>query len=326
MKAVVCTKYGSPDVLQLQEIEKPVPKDNEVLIKIHATTVTKYDCWQRSSTAPPGFWLLSRIYSGLLKPKKTILGTELAGEVESVGKDVTQFKAGDQVFGYPGMNLGAYTEYICLPEDGAVTIKPANATYEEAASALQGPLTALYFLKKGNVQKGQKVLIYGASGGVGSIAVQLAKYFGAEVTGVCSTAKTEMVKSLGADRVIDYGKEDFTRRGETYDVILDTIGKIPISGCKRSLKDNGIYLLTTFGLPKLMQILWFLMTSSRKVFMGTLQERAEDMIFLRGLIETGKLKIVIDRTYPLEQAAGAHRYVESGKKSGNVVLTVSHDI
>ena len=325
MKAMVFEKYGPPDVLQLKEIEKPVPADNEVLIKVNAATVTKYDCWQRSSTAPPGFWLLSRIYGGLLKPKQTILGTELAGEVESAGKDVTRFKAGDQVSGYPGMKLGAYAEYICMPEDGAVAIKPVNTTFEEAACGLQGPLTALYFLRKGNIRKGQKVLIYGASGGVGSSAVQLARYFGAEVTGVCSAAKTEMVKSLGAERVIDYRKEDFTRSGETWDIILDTIGWVPISGCKRSLKDNGTYLLTTFGLPKLMQLIWFSMTSGRKAFFGALKERAEDMDFLSGLIQAGELKIVIDRTYPLEQAADAHRYVESGNKSGNVVLTVSHN-
>jgi NADPH:quinone reductase-like Zn-dependent oxidoreductase len=322
MKAVVCTKYGPPDVLQLKEVAKPVPKDNEVLVKVYATTVTKYDCWQRSSTAPTGFWLLSRIYSGLRKPKKTILGTELAGEIESVGKDVTRFKKGDQVFGYPGMNLGAYAEYICLPEDGAVAIKPANATYEETAAVLQGALTALFFLRKGNIQSGQKVLVFGASGGVGTAAVQLAKYFGAEVTGVCSTTKLELVKSLGADKVIDCTKEDFTKNGQTYDIIFDTtVGKSSIL-CKRSLKNNGFYLLTTFGLPKLFQILWLSMTGSRKIFMGTLKERAEDMIFLKELIEAGKLTIVIDRSYSLDQIAEAHRYVESGHKKGSVVITL----
>ena len=325
MKAVICTKYGPPDVLQLKEVTKPVPRDNEVLIRIYATTVTKYDCWVRSSTAPTGFWLPMRIASGLRKPKKTILGTELSGEIEAAGKDATRLKKGDQVFGYPGMNLGAYAEFICLPEDGVIAIKPSNITYEEAASIPQGALTALFFLRKGNVQSGQKVLIFGASGGVGNYAVQLAKYFGAEVIGVCSTTKFELVKSLGADKVIDYTKEDFTKSGETYDIILDTIGKSSVSGCKRSLKNDGFYLLTTFGLPKLVQILWLSMTSKRKVFYGLLKERTEDLIFLKELIEAGKIKAVIDRSYPFEQAAEAHRYVETGRKKGNVVITMEHN-
>jgi NADPH:quinone reductase-like Zn-dependent oxidoreductase len=325
MKAIVYEKYGPPDVLQLKEVEKPTPKDNEVLIRIYATTVTKYDCWQRSCTAPTGFWLPNRIASGLRKPKRTILGTELAGEVESVGKDVKLFEEGDQVFGFTGMSLGANAEYICMPEEGALAIKPANMTYEEAAAAQQGSLTALFFLRKANIQSGQKVLIFGASGGVGTAAVQLAKYFGAEVTGVCSTTKLELVKSLGADKVIDYTKEDFTKSGETYDVIFDTVGKSSVSGCKRSLKNDGFYLLTTFGLPKLVQLLWLSMTSSKKVFMGTLKERAEDLIFLKELIEAGKIKPVIDRRYPLEQIAEAHRYVEKGHKKGNVVITLEHN-
>jgi NADPH:quinone reductase-like Zn-dependent oxidoreductase len=322
MKAIVCTKYGPPDVLKLKEVEKPIPKDNEVLIKVHATTVTKYDCWMRSSTAPTGFGLLMRIASGIRKPKQPILGTELAGEIESVGKDVKLFKKGDQVFGYLGMSLGAYVEYICLPENGVLAIKPTNMTYEEAAAVQQGALTALFFLRNGNIQSGQKVLVFGASGGVGNNAVQLAKYFGAEVTGVCSTKKLDMVKSLGADKVIDYTKEDFTKSGETYDVIFDTVGKSSVSGCKRSLGDNGFYLLTTFGLPKLVQILWLKMTSSKKVFMGTLEERTEDLIFLKELIENGELKAIIDRTYPLEQTAEAHRYKEKGHAQGKIVITV----
>jgi len=325
MKAIVYHKYGSPDVLQLKEVAKPIPKDNEVLIRVYATTVTTYDCWVRSCTAPPGFWLPMRIASGLRKPKKPILGTELAGEIESVGKDVRRFKEGDQVFGFPPYgSFGAHAEYICLAEDGVVAIKPANMTYEEAAAVPQGALSALFFLRKGNIQSGQKVLIFGASGGVGNFAVQLAKYFGAEVTGVCSTTKLELVKSLGADKVIDYTKEDFTKNGQSYDIIFDTVGKSSVSGCKRSLKKKGFYLFTTFGLPKLVQILWLSMTSSKKVIFGLLKERTEDLIFLKELIEAGKIKAVIDRRYPLEQMAEAHRYVETGHKKGNVVITLEH--
>jgi NADPH:quinone reductase-like Zn-dependent oxidoreductase len=323
MKAIVYERYGPPEVLILKEVEKPAPKDNEVLIKVFATTVTKYDCWVRSCTAPTGFGIPMRIASGIRKPKKPILGTELAGEVEVVGRNVTRFKEGDQVFGYPGMSLGAYAEYICLPEEG-VAIKPANLTYEEAAAVLQGALTALFFLRKGNIQSGQKVLIFGASGGVGIYAVQLARYFGAEVTGVCSTAKLELVKSLGADKVIDYTKEDFTKSGETYDIIFDTVGKTSVSHSKKSLKKKGFYLFATFGLPMLVQILWFKLTSSQKEFSGLLKETTEDLIFLRELIEAGKIKPVIDRRYPLEQTAEAHRYVETGHKKGNVVITVEH--
>ena len=321
MKAIVYEKYGPPDVLKLEEVEKPTPKEDEVLIKVFATTVTKYDCWMRSSTAPPGFWLPSRIASGLRKPKQPILGTELAGEIEAVGAEVTKIKVGDQVFGFSA-NLAAYAEYICLPE-GSVGIKPANMTYEEAAAVPQGALTALHFLRKGNVQSGGKVLIFGASGGVGGYAVQLSKHhFGAEVTGVCSTTKLELVKSLGAEKVIDYTKEDFTKNGENYDIIFDTIGKSSISRSKRSLKKKGFYLFTTFGLPKLFQVLWLAMTSSNKVIFGVLKERTEDLIFLKDLIETGKIKSVIDRSYPLEQTAEAHKYVETGQKKGQVVITL----
>ena len=325
MKAIVYTEYGPPDVLQLKEVAKPIHKDNEVLIKVYAATVTKFDCWQRSSTAPTGFWLFQRITMGLIKPKKTILGTELSGEIESVGKDVKRFKEGDQVFASTGMNMGANVEYICMPEDGPVATKPVNITYEEAAAVPQGALAALFFLKKGNIKSGQKVLIFGASGGVGTFAVQLAKHFGAEVTGVCSTVKVEFVESLGADKVIDYTKEDFTKSGETYDIIFDTVGKSSISGCVKSLKKKGFYLFTTFGLPKLIQILWLSMTSSKKVIYGLVEERAEDLIFLKELIEAGKIKTVIDKRYPLEQTAEAHKYVETGHKKGHVVITVEHN-
>jgi NADPH:quinone reductase-like Zn-dependent oxidoreductase len=325
MKTIVYEKYGPPDVLQLKEVEKPTPKEDEVRIEIHATTVTKYDCWVRSCTAPPGFGLLMRIASGR-KPKQPILGTELAGEIDAVGVDVTRLKVGDQVFGYPGMNLGAYAEYICLPEE-AVAIKPTNVTYEEAAAVLQGALTALFFLRKGHIQRGQKVLIFGASGGVGGYAVQLAKHhFGADVTGVCSTTKLAYVKSLGADQVIDYTKEDFTQNGQVYDVIFDTVGKTSVSRSKRSLKEKGSYLLATFGLPMLVQLLWLSRTGSQNVEYGTLEEKTEDLIFLKDLIEAGEIKPVIDRCYPLEQAAEAHRYVESGYKKGSVVITVGHNI
>jgi NADPH:quinone reductase-like Zn-dependent oxidoreductase len=322
VKAILYERYGPPDVLQLKEVEKPTLKDNEVLVRVYATTVTKYDCWMRSSTAPPGFGLPMRIASGIRKPKKPILGTDLAGEIEAVGKDVTRFRKGDLVFGYHGMSMGAYVEYLCLPETGVLALKPANMTYEQAAAVPQGALTALFFLRKGGIQSGHKILVLGASGGIGLFAVQLAKYFGAEVTGVCSTAKLELVKSVGADEVVDYTKEDFTERGESYDIIFDTVGKSPFSGSVRSLKKEGFYLSATFGLPRLFRILWFKLTSGKNEFSGLLKETTEDLIFLRELIEAGSLRAVVDRCYPLEQAAEAHRYVEAGRKQGSVVITV----
>ncbi|MFC1946929.1 NAD(P)-dependent alcohol dehydrogenase [Chloroflexota bacterium] len=321
MKAIVYTEYGPPEVLKLKEVENPVPEDNEVLIRISATTVTKFDCWTRSCTAPTGMGLLSRIAGGFFKPRTTIIGTELAGEIQSVGKDVKRFETGDQVFAFTE-NLGAYGEYICLPEDGAVAIKPINMTYEEAAAVPYGGLTVLYFLRKANIQSGQKVLIFGASGGLGIFAVQLAKHFGAEVTGVCSTEKLELVKSLGADKVIDYTKEDFTKNGETYDVIFDTVGKSSFSRSSRMLKKKGFYIFSTFGLPKLIQMLWLSLMSSKKVIIGVLKGRAEDLFFLKELIEEGKIRVVIDRTYPLEQTAEAHRYVETERAKGKVVITL----
>ena len=321
MKAIVYEKYGPPDVLKVKVIDKPEVMDDELLIRVHTSSVTKYDCWQRSATAPTGFGLLSRLYSGPFKPKRMILGTELAGEVEAIGKNVTSFNAGDQVIGCTGMSLGAYAEYVCLTENSAVVKKPAKASYEEAGSMMQGALTALYFLRNGNVGKGQKILIYGASGGVGTAAVQLAKYFEAIVTGVCSTSKTELVESLGAERTIDYKEEDFTSSGETYDVIMDTTGKCPVLKCKKLLKRGGFYLSTTFGIPQLIRMLWFKSRTGDKLFMGTLVEKAEDMAYLGELLESGELKILIDRTYPAEQAAEAHKYVESGQKAGNVVVT-----
>jgi len=324
MKAIVYEKYGQPEVLQLREVEKPAPKANEVLIRIYATTATKFDCWMRSCTSPPGFGILMRIASGIRRPKQPILGTELAGEIEAVGKDVRRFSEGGQIFGFTGMRLGAYAEYICLPENGTLAIKPVNMTYEQAAAVPQGALTALFFLRKGKIQSGQKVLVFGASGGVGLFAVQLAKYFGAEVTGVCSTKKLELVKSLGADKAIDYTKEDFSKLGETYDIIFDTIGKSPFSGSRKSLNKEGCYLAATYGLPRLFQMLWLRLTSGKKALSGLTKDTPEDLVFLRELIEAGRLRVVIDKRYPLEKAAEAHRYVEVGHKKGSVVITLGH--
>ncbi|MBE0525231.1 MAG: NAD(P)-dependent alcohol dehydrogenase [Methanosarcinales archaeon] len=326
MKAIVCTKYGPPDVLQLKEVDKPAPKDTEVLIKIFAATVTSGDMRMRSFKIPPLPWLPMRIFLGLRGPRKKILGSDLAGEIESLGKDVKLFKKGDQIFGSTG-GFGAHAEYICLSEEEVLAIKPTNMTYEEAAAVFFGGQTALHFLRKGNIHSGQKVLIYGASGAVGTFAVQLARYFGAEVTGVCSTTNLEMVKSLGADKVIDYTKEDFTKSGETYDIIFDTVGKSPFSGCVRSLKKKGFYLRTVhMTLSPIVRGLWTSMTSSKKVIGGVASEHKEDLIFLKELIEAGNIRPAIDRCYPLEQIAEAHRYVETGHKKGNVVITVEHNI
>jgi 2-desacetyl-2-hydroxyethyl bacteriochlorophyllide A dehydrogenase len=325
MKAIVYHKYGSPDVLELKEVEKPTPKDNEVLIRVYATTVTAGDCEIRRFEMPILFWLPIRIYMGIIKPRIKILGQELAGEIESVGKEVTQFKKGDQVFAAADAHFGAYAEYKCLPSTNVMAMKPANMTYDEAAGVPVGGLNALHFLRKGNIQSGQKVLIYGATGSIGTFAVQLAKYFGAEVTGVCSTPNLELVKSLGADKLIDYTKEDFSKNGETYDVIFDTVGKSSFSRSKRSLKKKGFYLLANPGLSQTVRGLWTSMTSNKKVIIALASYRTEDLVFLKELIEAGKIKTVIDRHYPLEQTAEAHRYVEKGHKKGNVVITLEHN-
>jgi NADPH:quinone reductase-like Zn-dependent oxidoreductase len=317
MKAIVYTKFGPPEVLHLQEVEKPSPKANEVLIKIYATTVVKEDPDLRAS----------RGFNGFLKPRHPILGQEFAGEVEATGRDVTRFKQGNQVFGID--MFGAYAEYKCMPEDGALAIKPANMSYEDAASVPNGALTALPFLRdKGRIQSEQTVLIYGASGSVGTAAVQLAKYYGAKVTGVCSTVNLEWVKSLGADQVIDYTQEDFTENGKTYDIIFDTVGKRSFSECKGSLTDAGIYLSTVPTPVIMLQALWPAKSGSKKVkFMAAglrpASEKIKDLVFLTELIEAGKIKPVVDRRYPLEQTAEAHRYVETGRKKGSVVITVA---
>ncbi len=317
MKAIVYTKFGPPEVLQLKEVEKPTPKENEVLIKIFATTVVKEDPDMRAS---PGF-------NGLLKPRNPILGQELAGVVEAIGRKVTRFSPGDQVY---GMDMfGAYAEYKCMPENGALVIKPVNISYEDAASIPNGALTALPFLRdKGRIRSGQTVLIFGASGSVGTAAVQIASYFGAKVTGVCSTANLEMVKSLGAEQVIDYTREDFTKNGKTYDIIFDTVGKCSYSQCKGSLTDQGIYLSTVPSPLMMLQALWPTGSGNKKVkFVAAglrpAREKIKDLAFISELIEAGKFKPVIDRCFPLEQMAEAHRYVEKGHKKGNVVITVN---
>ena len=322
MKAIVYTRFGPPEVLQLAEVEKPAPKDNEVLIQIHAATVCAEDPDMRAS---PGF-------NGIRQPKNPILGEYLAGEIEAVGKDVTRFRAGDQVYGGASLRrFGAYAQYLCMPEDGALAIMPANMTYDEAAAVPNGGLTALPFLRdKGRIQSGQHVLVNGASGAVGSSAVQIAKGYGADVTGVCSTTNLELVRSLGADSVIDYTQEDFTERGETYDIIFDTVGKSSFSRCRDSLEEGGVYLTTVPTPEGCLSLLRPRSVGRKSVgFAATglrrARKKAKDLVVLAELVEAGELRAVIDRRYPLEQIAEAHRYVENGHKKGNVVITVPHD-
>jgi NADPH:quinone reductase-like Zn-dependent oxidoreductase len=318
MKAIVYERYGEPGVLHLKDIKKPEPKDNEVLIRIHATAVNSGDIRMRK--ADP---FIVRFMLGLIRPRISVLGIVLAGEIEEIGKDVTRFKKGDQVYGATGMGFGAYAQYKCLSQDGVVALKPANITYNQAAAIPFGGNAALHFLRKAKIQSGQKVLIYGASGAVGTAAVQIAKYRGADVTGVCSTSNLAMVKSLGADKVVDYTVEDFSEGGEAYDIIFDTVGKSSFSSSIRSLKKNGYYLrVVHMALAPILKGLWASMTSGKRVIGGVTVEKAEDLIFLNQLIEAGQLRPVIDRSYPLEQIAEAHTYVEKGHKKGNVVITI----
>lgn len=317
MKAAVYFQYGPPEVLQVKQVEKPIPNKNELLLKIKATAVNSGD-WRLRKADP----FAVRFIFGLMRPKNTILGSVFSGEVERVGEAVTHFKVGDLVFGHTDMRFGTYAEYKCLPEDASMALKPAAISHQEAAIIPFGGVTALYFIKKAAIQPRQKVLVVGASGAVGSAAVQLAKAFGADVTGVCSTVNIALVKSLGADHVIDYTKEDFTQNGETYDVIFDTVKAIAVSRSVKSLHKNGIMILSAAGMSEMLQGSWITMTSSKKVITGVISHSAADIIFLKELIEAGKLKPVLDRTYSLEQIAEAHAYVEKGHKKGNVAIEV----
>ena len=319
MKAIVCTKYGPPDVLQLKEVEKPTPKDNEVLIRIYGTTVTAGDTELRGLKFSFLMRLLMRLGVGIIRPRKKILGQELAGEIETVGKDVKQFKEGDQIFASTAFRFGTYAEYICLPSTYVMAKKPTNMTYEEAAAVITGGINALWYLRKANIHSGQKVLIRGASGTIGTFAIQLAKYYGAEVTAVGNSNSLEMMKSLGADKLIDYTKDDITKSLETYDVIFDVIGKSSFPVFIKSLKENGTYLLANMGARKVRKLL----KSGQKVILGkSLIYQIEDLVFLRELIEAGKLKTAIGKRYSLEQIPEAHRFIEKGEKTGNLVIKV----
>lgn len=330
MKALTYKAYGSPDVLEVQEFEKPTPADNEILIKIQATNINFGDMFVRNFkavsprqfTMPALLWLPTRITLGINKPNIKILGSEFAGDVVAIGKDVTRFKVGDPVLGYRGITMGASAEYLCVAEDSLVVHKPDNIRYEEATTVPYGALTAISLLRKANIQAGQKVLINGASGSIGSAAVQLAKHYGAEVTGVCGTARMEMVKALGADHVVDYSQEDFTQNGETYDLILDVLNKSSFDKCKHSLNSGGIYLLASFKFKQLRQMLWTSFFGDKKVICALSDESLDDMLAIKDLVDTGAIKAVIDRCYPIEQAAEAHRYIEAGHKRGSVVLKV----
>lgn len=331
MKAIVCKKYGRPDVLYIQEIEKPLPKENEVIVKVHAASVNYGDLMARNFknispkefNMPFLFWIFARFSFGLKKPKINILGNSFSGVIETVGCKVEKFKVGDAVFGYAGEKMGAYAEYLCLSENEILITKPSNMTFEEASVIPYGAIMSICLLKKANIQKGQKVLVVGASGGIGSAAIQLAKnYFGAEVTGVCSTLRVEYVKKLGAEKVIDYKQEDFTKNGETYDLIFDILGKGTFSSYKNSLNQNAIYLLASFKTKKLLQMLWTAITGQKKVVCAIASPATQDLHFIKQLIEDGKIKSIIDKSFSLEETVEAHSYVESGMKRGDVVIKV----
>ena len=330
MKAIIWTKYGSPDGLQLKEVEKPFPKEDEILIKIHATTVTAGDCEMRRLKLPLMLSFPMRLYAGLLKPKRiTILGQELAGKVEQVGKNANSFKVGDQVFGTTGFGFGAYAEYICLPGEpnetqGAMAVKPTNLTYEEAAAVPTAGFEALHFLRKAKIQPGQKVLIIGGGGSIGSFSIQLARHFGAEVTAVDSTEKLDMMRSTGANHVIDYTKEDYTNAGEIYDLIIDVVGRNSVPRRLKLLKQGGYYFLAYAALSHVVLGMWFSMRGNKKLKIESANQNQEDLIFLTKLIEAGKIKPIMDKCYPLEQIPDAHRYAETGQKKGNIVITVDH--
>lgn len=329
MKAVIWTAYGPPDVLQVREVEKPTPQDQEVLIKIHATTVTAGDCELRSLKLPLYFALPMRMWLGFGKPSgNRIPGTELAGEIEAVGKEVKRFKAGDQVFGSAGLGFGTCAEYRCLaeePAEGALALKPANMSYAEAAAVPMGGLEALHFLRQANIRPGERILIIGAGGSIGTFGIQLAKHHGAQVTAVDSTTKLDMLRSTGADRVIDYTREDYANSGETYDVVFDVVGKSSLAKKMRLLKPGGRLLLANPGLFEMLGGEWGSGSHGKRVIKGTTSYRTDDLVFLSELIEAGQIRTVIDRSFPLEQIAEAHRYVESGQKKGNVVITVGED-
>lgn len=334
MKAIVYREYGSPDVLRLREVEKLSPEDNEVLIKIHATTVNYGDLVARKigHLSPDEFhmhllfWLLARLNFGLRAPRKRILGAVFSGEIEAIGQRVSRFRVGDQVFGYQGASMGAYAEHLCMSEDGVLAPKPGNMSFEEAAVVPYGSIIALNLFRKVDIRPGQNVLINGASGGIGSFAVQLAKHYGAEVTGVCGSPRLEFVKSLGADKTIDYTKEDFTQRGDSYDLILDILGKSSFSRARSSLKENGRYLFASFKTRQLAQMIWTSIADDKKVICTLAMEKSEDLLVIKDLVEAGKIRAVIDRRFPFEHTADAHRYVENGHNKGHVVITVAQNV
>lgn len=322
MKAYVCRRYGGPEVVELADVPKPVPKDNEVLIKIHATTVTAGDWRVRTLEVPKGFGLMARLAIGIAGPRQPVLGSELAGAIETVGKDVTRFRPGDAVFAFPGGKMGCHAQYRALAEDGPLALKPENLSFEEAASLPFGGSTALHFLRKVGLKAGEKMLVIGASGGVGTALVQLARYFGAKVTGVTSTANLALVASLGAGRVIDYGKEDFARSRETYDIIADAAGATSFARCRHALKDKGRLLAIAGGLPDMLAALWTPMTGGKRVIAGPAEERPEDVQQLAELAKAGVLRPVIDRRYDFARMAEAHAYVATRRKRGSVVVRV----